>query len=66
MQKQKYNLVSADDHVQEPEDTWQSRVPSKLKARAPKIVHTANGDAWKIDGRVGATFGLGAQAGRKF
>ncbi len=70
MDKQKYNrtyqLVSADDHVQEPEDTWQSRVPSKLKARAPKIVHTPNGDAWEIDGKVGATFGLGAQAGRKF
>jgi predicted TIM-barrel fold metal-dependent hydrolase len=70
MDKQKYaktyQLVSADDHVQEPEDTWQKRVPSKLKARAPKIVHTPNGDAWEIDGRVGATFGLGAQAGRKF
>ncbi len=29
-------------------------------------MHTPNGDAWEIDGKVGATFGLGAQAGGKF
>jgi hypothetical protein len=62
-----YRVISADDHVQEPADTWQARVPVRHKDRAPKVVRTENGDTWVIDGKpLGAGIGLAVQAGRKF
>ncbi len=30
-----YNVVSSDDHLQETDDTWAERVPSKLRDRVP-------------------------------
>ena len=61
-----YNVISSDDHVEEPKDTWQSRVPAKLHDRAPKVVRVPEGDAWEINGVRGKTIGLEAQAGKKF
>jgi uncharacterized protein len=60
-----YNLISADDHVQEPPDTWQKRVPPKFRDRAPKVVHTKQGDAWVIEGQA-QSLGMEVQAGKKF
>ncbi len=60
-----YNLISADDHVQEPPDTWQRRVAAKFRDRAPRVVRTDNGDAWVIEGQA-TTLGMEVQAGRKF
>ena len=62
----KYNVISSDDHVEEPKDTWQSRVPARLRDRAPKVVRVADGDAWEVNGVRGKTIGLEAQAGKKF
>jgi predicted TIM-barrel fold metal-dependent hydrolase len=61
-----YNVISSDDHVEEPKDTWQSRVPAKLRDRAPRVVRVEDGDAWEINGVRGRTIGLEAQAGKKF
>ena len=61
-----YNIVSADDHVQEPGDTWTKRVPVKLRDRAPRIERAADGDAWVIEGKRGRTMGMEVQGGRKF
>src|SRR5580700_1332917 len=60
-----YNLISADDHVQEPPDTWQKRVPAKFRDRAPKVVRTDQGDAWVIEGSA-VSLGMEVQAGKKF
>ncbi|MGO9057698.1 MAG: amidohydrolase family protein [Candidatus Binataceae bacterium] len=60
-----YQLISADDHVQEPPDTWQKRVPARFRDRAPKVVRTEQGDAWVIDGQA-TTLGMEVQAGKKF
>ena len=30
-----YNVVSSDDHVQEPGDLWTKRAPAKLRDRVP-------------------------------
>lgn len=62
----KYNVISSDDHVEEPKDTWQARVPARLRDRAPKVVRVADGDAWEVNGVRGKTIGLEAQAGKKF
>ena len=35
-------LISVDDHVIEPPDMFEGRLPKKLADRAPKIVETAS------------------------
>ena len=61
-----FKIISADDHVEEPRDTWQSRVPAKLRDRAPKVERVEGGDAWTVDGKVVTKMGLQVQAGKKF
>ena len=61
-----YKIISADDHVEEPRDTWQSRVPAKLRDRAPKVERLEGGDAWTVDGKVVTRMGLQVQAGKKY
>jgi len=61
-----YKIISADDHVEEPRDTWQSRVPAKLRDRAPKVERLEGGDAWTVDGKVVTKMGLQVQAGKKY
>jgi predicted TIM-barrel fold metal-dependent hydrolase len=45
-----YPIVDADSHVNEPPDLWQTRVPAKLRERAPRVQRTDNGDIWLFDG----------------
>ena len=61
-----YDIVSADDHIQEPPDTFVTRVPAKLRDRAPRVERGADGDAWVIDGKRGMTFGVSFEGGKKF
>ena len=46
----KYFMVSADGHVQEPSDTWTSRIDARYHDRLPGIVLTAQGQAQKTEG----------------
>ena len=62
-----YPIVDADAHVYEPPDVWQSRVPQALRARAPQLVHTADGDVWSFDdGARTRAIGLMAAAGTSY
>jgi predicted TIM-barrel fold metal-dependent hydrolase len=62
-----YPIVDADAHVYEPPDVWQARVPRSLQARAPKVVHTADGDVWVFgDGERRRPLGLMAAAGTSY
>jgi hypothetical protein len=61
-----YDIVSADDHIQEPPDTFVTRVPAKLRDRVPRIERGDDGDAWVIDGKRGMTFGVSFEGGKKF
>ena len=63
-----YKIIDADAHVVEPPDLWQSRVPARLRERAPRVVKLPNGgDAWSFDGGKPANGpGLFASAGRSF
>jgi predicted TIM-barrel fold metal-dependent hydrolase len=62
-----YPILDADAHVNEPPDTWQSRVPSRLRDRAPKVIRTDNGDAWSFDdGKSVRPVGLTATAGLSY
>ena len=44
-----YPIIDADAHVNEPPDLWQARVPARLKHKAPKVLHTAEGDVWSFN-----------------
>ncbi len=62
-----YPILDADAHVNEPPDTWQTRVPSALRERAPKVVHTDRGDVWSFDdGKSMRPVGLTATAGLSY
>ena len=66
-----YNVISADSHIVEPPDLYETRIEPKFRSRAPRIERhrTRIGqeyDAWYLDGvRVG-TIGSVIQAGRRF
>src|SRR5262249_47832675 len=62
-----YPILDADAHVNEPPDTWQSRVPAKLRSRAPKVLRTETGDVWSFDdGKRLRPLGLTATAGLSY
>jgi len=58
-------FVSVDDHVVEPPDMFDDRLPSRFRDRAPKVVRTDVGDdVWTFEGEVIPNIGLNAVAGR--
>ena len=47
-----YNVVSTDDHVLEPPDLWEKRLPKKFKEDCPHVVRDEGGvDHWIIAGK---------------
>jgi predicted TIM-barrel fold metal-dependent hydrolase len=58
-------LISVDDHVLEPGNVWQERVPAKFRDAAPRLVRDAQGEAWIYEGLRSVTPGLGAVAGKR-
>src|SRR5262249_50415439 len=62
-----YPIIDSDAHVNEPPDLWQDRVPARLKARAPKVLHGPDGDVWSFDdGKKLRPLGLTATAGLSY
>jgi predicted TIM-barrel fold metal-dependent hydrolase len=58
-------LVSVDDHVVEPPDMFEGRLPAKLQPRAPRVERLDDGtDAWVFEGETLSNIGLNAVAGR--
>jgi predicted TIM-barrel fold metal-dependent hydrolase len=52
-------LISVDDHVVEPPDVWQARVPAKLKDDAPRVVPLETGGcAWLFEGATHPIHGM--------
>ncbi len=58
-------LISVDDHVIEPPDLFEGRLPAALADRAPKVVHKDDGsDQWLFEDREIPNVGLNAVSGR--
>ena len=58
-------FISVDDHVVEPPDMFDGRLPAKYADQAPKVVRTdAGDDVWVFDGTEIPNIGLNAVAGR--
>jgi predicted TIM-barrel fold metal-dependent hydrolase len=62
----KYTIISVDDHLVEPPDMFEGRLPAKYQALAPKIVETEQGhEVWEFDGERYTQVGMNATAGRR-
>jgi predicted TIM-barrel fold metal-dependent hydrolase len=58
-------LISVDDHVVEPPDMFDGRIPSRYAEVAPRLVRKDDGtDVWIYDGKEIPNIGLNAVAGR--
>lgn len=57
-------MISVDDHVLEPPNAWQDRVPVTFKDAAPRIVVENGVENWQHEGRLFPTSGLSAVAGK--
>src|SRR5262249_15906767 len=58
-------LISVDDHLVEPPDLFEGRLPAKYQDSAPKVVRNERGDdVWTFGDQVIPNIGLNAVAGR--
>jgi hypothetical protein len=63
--ERRYTVISVDDHIVEPPDTFEGRVPRKFADRAPMVVDTDDGgQTWMYDGQSLPNVGFNAVVGR--
>jgi predicted TIM-barrel fold metal-dependent hydrolase len=63
--KRDYLVISADDHIVEPPDTFVGRIPAGLEERAPRVVEKDDGSqVWLYDGNELPNVGFNAVVGR--
>jgi predicted TIM-barrel fold metal-dependent hydrolase len=61
----KYTLISVDDHLMEPPDTFEGRLPSRLQDRAPRVIETEEGhQVWTFEDTPYFQVGFMCVAGR--
>ncbi len=61
-----YTVISVDDHLVEPPDMFEGRLPSRFADLAPKIIENDQGhQVWEFDGAVYTQVGMNAVAGRR-
>jgi predicted TIM-barrel fold metal-dependent hydrolase len=60
-----YTLMSVDDHLVEPPDLFDGRLPAALAERAPKVVELDDGaQHWEFEGKRFPNIGFNAVVGR--
>ena len=60
-------LISADSHIVEPPDLWQTRIDSKFRDRAPRVVRRGEGDQWVVEQDISVgSIGGPTQAGGRY
>lgn len=58
-------IVSVDDHLVEPPDMFEGRLPERFADRAPRVIERADGrEMWLFEGVEIPNFGLNAVSGR--
>jgi predicted TIM-barrel fold metal-dependent hydrolase len=63
-------IISTDDHLVEPPDMFEGRLPARFADAAPRVVDNdtghggSGGQAWLYDGKLNPQIGLAAVAGR--
>ncbi|HEX3980844.1 MAG TPA: hypothetical protein VHW93_06455, partial [Acidimicrobiales bacterium] len=62
----RYTVISVDDHLVEPPDMFEGRLPDRFADRAPRIVENSRGhQLWEFDGKRYSQVGMNAVAGRR-
>jgi predicted TIM-barrel fold metal-dependent hydrolase len=62
----RYTVISVDDHLVEPPDMFDGRLPRALADRAPRVVEDERGgQAWEFDSQRFTQVGMNAVAGRR-
>jgi predicted TIM-barrel fold metal-dependent hydrolase len=62
----RYTVISVDDHLVEPPDMFQGRLPERFAPEAPRVVETSRGhQLWEFDGARYSQVGMNAVAGRR-
>ncbi len=62
----RYTVISVDDHLVEPPDMFEGRLPRRFAARAPRIIENSRGhQLWEFDGNLYSQVGMNAVAGRR-
>ena len=61
----RYTVISVDDHLVEPPDMFEGRLPSSLQPRAPHIAEVDGKQIWEFDGGLYTQVGMNALAGRR-
>ena len=60
----RYTIVSCDDHLVEPIDMFDGRLPSRFQDRAPRVIEDERGnEGWLFDGNLLTQVGMNAVAG---
>src|SRR6187402_3331109 len=60
-----YTVISVDDHLVEPPDLFEGRLPAEYQDLAPKVIETSRGhQVWEFDGKIYPQLGLNAVVGR--
>ena len=58
-------MVSVDDHLVEPPNLFEGRLPERFRDQAPSLKRLADGsDVWVFNGQTIPNIGLNAVAGR--
>jgi predicted TIM-barrel fold metal-dependent hydrolase len=58
-------MISVDDHLVEPPDLFEGRLPARFQDQAPRVVRQDDGsDVWTFNGSIIPNVGLNAVAGR--
>lgn len=60
----RYTIVSVDDHVVEPPDLFEGRLPASLAEGAPRVIEVDGEQQWEFEGRRYPNIGLNAVVGR--
>jgi predicted TIM-barrel fold metal-dependent hydrolase len=60
----RYTVISVDDHLVEPPDTFEGRLPARFADRAPRVEERDGVHVWVYDGTVFPNPGFNAVVGR--
>ncbi|QWF22139.1 amidohydrolase [Nocardioides sp. LMS-CY] len=60
----KFPMISVDDHMVEPPNTFEGRMPAKFVDQAPRVVDKEGADVWIYDGKELPNVGFNAVVGR--
>ena len=59
-----YLVISVDDHIVEPREAFEGRLPAKFAEQAPRVIEKDGADVWVYEGQEFPNVGFNAVVGR--